>query len=57
MSIDLPDRYRCFGDTPWKGRQRVESIPGTFFRPSILVDDGLTGNAYLPTYRGVVNFN
>jgi hypothetical protein len=56
MSVDLPERYRPFGATPWEGWQRVESIPGTLFYPCILVDDWLTGKTYLPTYRGMVCF-
>jgi hypothetical protein len=56
MSMDLPDRYRPFGATPWEGWDRVESIPGTFYSPCILVDDWLTGNTYLPTCGKMVAF-
>jgi hypothetical protein len=57
MSLDLPGRYRPFGQTPWDGWKRVEGIPGTVFGPCIVVDDYWSGRTYLPTYSGLVCFN
>jgi hypothetical protein len=57
MSLDLAARYRLFGPTAWEGWKRVESIPGTVFRPCIVVDECLSGRTYLPTYNGTVCFN
>jgi hypothetical protein len=57
VSFELKDRYRWFGQTPWEGWKHVESIPGTLFRPCIVVDECLSGRTYLPTYRSIVCFN
>lgn len=57
IGLDVAARYRLFGDTAWEGWERVESIPGTFFSPCILVDQWLTGRTYLPSYQGAVCFN
>jgi len=57
MSIDLPERYRAPGLTPWEGWKRQERIPGLIFWPCIRIDEAVTGRIYLPTYEGVVCFN
>lgn len=57
MSMDLVEHYSSSGLTPEEGWKRQESVPGLLFCPLIWVDDTLTGRAYLPTFRGIVDFN